>query len=71
MKNLYNRLKRRTFEVVEMENSDKSDILNTVFDSVVIAFIIINILAVVIETVPTMGSIRWLMGLFAIIEVIK
>ena len=71
MISLYNRLKRRTFEVVEMENPDKSDILNTVFDSVIIAFIIINILAVVIETVPTMASIKWLMGLFGIIEIVS
>jgi len=71
MKKLYNRIKRRTYEVVEMDNTDKNDRLNTIFDTTIIIFIVINILAVIIESVPSMASVRWLMWSFGIIEIVS
>lgn len=70
MRDKYNRIKRRTYEIVEKASSN-NDKPSLIFDWIIIVLIVVNIASVIIETVPSISTDMAFMQTLGVIEIVS
>jgi voltage-gated potassium channel len=70
MREKYKHIKRRTFEIVEKAASSK-DTASLAFDWMIIVLIVINILSVILETIPSLAKNTGFMEVLGVVEIVS